>query len=210
MKKIGIMGGTFNPIHLGHLMLAENAHDFCKLDEVWFIPSADPPHKADQKVLAYYHRSRMTELAIEGIPYFVKSDFEAQRHGRSYTAETLRLLHETYPDVEFYFIMGADSLFQIETWYAPEKVMAQAVLLVAVRDHHSLEEMRKQIAHLTEKYHACIELMRMPGIDLSSNFIRQRTANHETIRFFVTEQVRDYIIKNNLYKGDEAQDEIQH
>ena len=88
--------------------------------------------------------------------------------------------------------------------------MAQAVLLVAVRDHHSLEEMRKQIDYLTEKYHACIKLMRMPGIDLSSNFIRQRTANHETIRFFVTEQVRDYIIKNNLYKGDEAQDEIQH
>lgn len=152
----------------------------------------------------------MTELAIEGIPYFVKSDFEAQRHERSYTAETLRLLHEIYPDVEFYFIMGADSLFQIETWYAPEKVMAQARLLVAVRDHHSLEEMQKQIDYLTEKYHASIELMCMPGIDLSSNFIRQRTANHETIRFFVTEQVRDYIIKNDLYKGDETLDEIQY
>ena len=90
MKKVGIMGGTFNPIHLGHLMLAENAYDFCKLDEVWFIPSADPPHKIGQPVLDYIHRSRMTELAIEGIPYFVKYDFEAQRSERSYTAETLR------------------------------------------------------------------------------------------------------------------------
>ena len=137
MKKVGIMGGTFNPIHLGHLMLAENAYDFCKLDEIWFIPSADPPHKIGQPVLDYIHRSRMTELAIKEIPYFKKYDFEAQRSERSYTAETLRLLHKKYPDVEFYFIMGADSLFQLETWYAPERVMAQAILLVAVRNHHS-------------------------------------------------------------------------
>lgn len=127
-----------------------------------------------------------------------------------YTAETLRLLHEAYPDIEFYFIMGADSLFQIETWYAPEKVMAQAILLVAVRDHHPIEEMRRQIAHLTEKYNARIRLMNMPEIDVSSKDIRRRAANQESIRFFVTEAVRDYIIQHDLYKGDEAQDEIQH
>lgn len=199
MKKVGIMGGTFNPIHVGHLMLAENAYAYCGLDEIWFMPSADPPHKKDQDVLGYEHRSRMTELAIEGIPYFKKTDFEAQRHERSYTAETLRLLREKYPDIEFYFIMGADSLFQIETWYEPAKVMAQAALLVAVRDHHSNEEMRKQIEYLTEKYQAKIYLMNMPGIDLSSNLIRHRTANNETIRFFVTESVRKYILEHNLY-----------
>lgn len=208
MKKVGIMGGTFNPIHLGHLMLAENAYDFCKLDEVWFIPSADPPHKIGQPVLDYIHRSRMTELAIEEIPYFVKYDFEAQRSERSYTAETLRLLHKKYPDVEFYFIMGADSLFQLETWYEPEKVMSQAVLLVAVRDHHSHEEMERQIEYLKKKYHAQIRLMNMPGIDLSSNVIRQRAANHETIRFFVTESVRDYILHHNLYEGDGQKDDL--
>lgn len=210
MKKVGIMGGTFNPIHLGHLMLAENAYDFFKLDEVWFIPSADPPHKEKQKVLDYRHRSQMTELAVKDIPYFIKSDFEARRHERSYTAETLRLLHKAYPDIEFYFIMGADSLFHIETWYAPEKVMAQAILLVAVRDHHPVEEMQRQIAHLTEKYNARIRLMNMPEIDVSSKDIRRRAANQESIRFFVTEAVRDYIIQHDLYKGDEAQDEIQH
>ena len=210
MKKVGIMGGTFNPIHLGHLMLAENAYDFCKLDEVWFIPSADPPHKAGQPILDYDHRSRMTELAIEQIPYFIKYDFEAQRSEKSYTAETLRLLRDKYPDVEFYFIMGADSLFQLETWYAPEKVMSQAILLVDVRDHHSRREMEKQIQYLTEKYHAQIRLMSMPGIDLSSNFIRKRAANHETIRFFVTEPVRNYILQHNLYQGDGLQDDIHN
>lgn len=202
MKKIGIMGGTFNPIHVGHLMLAENAYSFCDLDEVWFLPSAEPPHKIQEKVLAYEHRSKMTELAIENIPYFKKSDFETERKEHSYTAETLRLLHERHPDTEFYFIMGADSLFQIETWYEPQNVMARSILLVAVRDHHSSHEMAKQILYLTEKYKARIHLMNMPEIDLSSNLIRKRVASHETIRFFVPDIVRNYIYENNLYAGD--------
>lgn len=202
MKKIGIMGGTFNPIHVGHLMLAENAYACCNLDEVWFLPSADPPHKAEQNVLAYAHRSRMTELAIESIPYFKKSDFETERCERSYTAETLRLLHEKYPNTEFYFIMGADSLFQIETWYEPHNVMSRAILIVAVRDHHSNTEMENQIIYLAKKYQARIHLMNMPGIDLSSKFIRQRVAAHETIRFFVPENVRDYIREHRLYTGE--------
>ena len=202
MKKIGIMGGTFNPIHVGHLMLAENAYDSCGLDEVWFLPSADPPHKSDQDVLDYNKRSRMTELAIESVHYFKKSDFENERKERSYTAETLRLLHEKYPNTEFYFIMGADSLFQIETWYEPHNVMSRAVLLVAVRDHHSKKEMQDQILYLTQKYEAKIHLMNMPGIDLSSNFIRKRVEANETIRFFVPENVRMYIEKHHLYRGE--------
>jgi nicotinate-nucleotide adenylyltransferase len=202
VKKVGIMGGTFNPIHIGHLMLAENAYDFCGLDEVWFIPSAAPPHKTGEPVLDYNHRSCMTELAIRDIPYFIKSDFEAQRHEQSYTSETLRLLHQKYPDTEFYFIMGADSLFQLESWHEPAKVMAQAILLVAVRDHHSESEMYQQINYLTEKYHGRIQLMNMPGIDLSSKLIRQRAANNETIRFFIPEAVRQYILQHHLYKED--------
>lgn len=201
MKKIGIMGGTFNPIHYGHLMLAENAYDSMKLDEIWFMPSADPPHKSGQAILPYSYRSEMTELAIRDVPYFIKSDFESQRSKPSYTAETLRLLHEQYPNTEFYFIMGADSLFQLETWYQPEKVMAQAILLVAVRDHHSTEEMHQQIDYLQNKYNARIQLMDMPGVDLSSVLIRKRVENQQTIRFFVPEKIRKYIIEHHLYEG---------
>lgn len=210
MKKVGIMGGTFNPIHVGHLMLAENAYAYCGLDEVWFMPSANPPHKKDQVVLEYVHRSHMTELAIQNVPYFKKTDFETLRQENSYTAETLRLLKEIYPDTEFYFIMGADSLFQIETWYEPAMVMARATLLVAVRDHHSMEEMKKQIDYLTDKYNANICLMNMPEIGLSSNLIRNRVANHNTIRFFVPESVREYILKNSLYAGDVMENEIHN
>lgn len=201
MKKVGIMGGTFNPIHVGHLMLAENAYAFCGLDEIWFMPSADPPHKTNQNVLEYHHRSQMTELAIEFVPYFKLSNFETLRKEYSYTAETLRLLHEEYPDTEFYFIMGADSLFQIETWYEPHNVMARAVLIVAVREHHSMNEMKTQINYLHDKYHAHIELINMPGIDLSSHFIRERVSKSETIRYFVPENVRQYIYDHHLYKG---------
>ena len=202
MKKVGIMGGTFNPIHVGHLMLAENAYACENLDEIWFIPSADPPHKKEENVLNYEFRSQMTELAIRNIPYFVKYDFEAQRKAYSYTAETLRLLQQLYPDNEFYFIMGADSLFQIETWYEPASVMARAVLLVAVRDHYSTQEMKKQISYLTEKYDARIHLMNMPEIDISSRMIRNRVKNRETIRFFVPEVVREYILSHHLYEGE--------
>lgn len=199
MKKIGIMGGTFNPIHYGHLMLAESAYDFCQLDQIWFIPSADPPHKMDMDVLAYEYRSQMTELAVQEVPYFRKYDFENKRNEPSYTSETLRLLKENYPEMEFYFIMGADSLFQLETWHEPEKIMARAALIVAVRDHYSKEEMKKEIDYLAGKYDAKIHLMDMPGTDLSSALIRKRVKNHRTIRFFVPEKVRKYIGIHGLY-----------
>ena len=202
MKRIGIMGGTFSPIHYGHLMLAENAYDRMNLDEIWFIPSADPPHKDSNAVLEYQHRSAMTELAIEDIPYFIRYDFEIKRDAPSYTSETLRLLHEAYPDYKFYFIMGADSLFQLETWYEPEKVMSRAVLLAAVRDHHSDEEMNQRIQYLKDKYHADIQLINMPEIAISSDLIRSRVRNHQSIRFFVPESVRQYIIDHRLYEGN--------
>ena len=141
----------------------------------------------------------MTELAVRDIPYFLKYDFENKRNEPSYTSETLRLLKADYPEMEFYFIMGADSLFQLETWHEPEKVMAQAGLIVAVRDHHSLEEMQKQIDHLTDKYGARIQLMDMPGTDVSSALIRKKIKNHRTIRFLVPESVREYIQSHDLY-----------
>lgn len=210
MKKIGIMGGTFSPIHLGHLMLAENAYDFMDLDEIWFIPSADPPHRSGQIVMSYAHRSRMTELAIAPVPYFIKSDFEASRKGPSYTAETLRLLRGLYPENIFYFVMGADSLFQLEDWYEPERVMSQAILLVAARDRHSKEELHRQIRYLEDKYEARIYLMHMPEMDLSSALIRERIKNHQSIRFLVPEEVRSYIICHHLYEEGADENEIHH
>ena len=131
MRRIGIMGGTFDPIHNGHLAVGRQAYREYQLDEVWFMPSGHPPHKKDHAVTDAADRCAMTRLAIRNDPYFRFSDFEVRREGNTYTAQTLTLLRRQYPDVRFYFIIGADSLFEIESWYMPEKIMEQAVILVA-------------------------------------------------------------------------------
>ena len=135
MRRIGILGGTFDPVHNGHLLLGEQAYREYGLDEIWFMPSHVPPHKKDHLITDGAARIRMLELATESIPYFTVSDFEMGREGNTYTAQTLALLKEAYPDIEVYFIIGADSLYQLESWYHPEQVMAQAVLLVSGRTY---------------------------------------------------------------------------
>ena len=149
MAKIGILGGTFDPIHNGHLALGKQAYEQFSLDEIWFMPSGHPPHKKGRLVTEGKEREDMVKLAIASVPYFVYSDFELKREGNTYTAQTLSLLKEVYPQHEFYFIIGADSLYEIEQWYHPEMVMKQAVLLVAARsyekDHPDFE---KQVKYL--------------------------------------------------------------
>ena len=144
MADIGILGGTFDPIHKAHLALGRQAYEQFHLDAVWFMPSNHPPHKKDHSVTAGEIRREMVSLAVRGIPGFVCSDFELRREGNTYTAKTLSLLSKEFPGDRFYFIIGADSLYEIESWYHPETVMALAVLLVAVRpyeqDHPSLEQ----------------------------------------------------------------------
>ena len=135
MRRVGILGGTFDPVHNGHLLLGEQAYREYGLDEIWFMPSHVPPHKKDHHITDGAARIRMLELATESVPYFLVSDFEMGREGNTYTAQTLALLKEAYPDIEVYFIIGADSLYQLESWYHPEQVMAQAVLLVSGRTY---------------------------------------------------------------------------
>lgn len=133
MARIGIMGGTFDPIHNVHLMLGIQAYREYHLDSVWYMPSKCPPHKSDHVVTSTKDRCEMVRQAVHPYPFMVFSDFELLREGNTYTADTLRLLHESYPEHEFFFIIGADSLFNIEKWYHPEQVLTQAVFLVAGR-----------------------------------------------------------------------------
>lgn len=155
MAKIGILGGTFDPVHNGHLALGKQAYEQFKLDEIWFMPSGHPPHKKSRLVTQGKEREDMVKLAIASVPYFVYSDFELKREGNTYTAQTLTLLREAYPQHEFYFIIGADSLYEIEQWYHPELVIKQAVLLAAARpyekEHPNFE---KQVKYLQEKFDA--------------------------------------------------------
>lgn len=198
-KRIGILGGTFNPIHYSHLILAVNAYDQYKLDEVLIIPAGQPPHKQNEDIIAEEHRVKMIKLAIEDQPYIRLSSIELNRETLSYTSVTLQELVDENPDTEYYFIMGADSMFQIETWNQPATIMRLANILVATRYSVSDEILDEQIRYLNEKYSARIFRLPIPNIDLSSKMIRERIRHGQTIKFFIPKKVEEYIYDNHLY-----------
>ena len=200
-KKTGIMGGTFDPIHIGHLILGEYAFEQFALDKVLFMPSGNPPHKKEMKNRASNeHRIRMTALAIGDNPHFELSLEEMNREGYIYTNETLRRLKEKEPETEFYFIMGADSLLQFDDWKNPQIIADLAVLLVAVRDHIQADAMSERIREVASRYHADVRLLNVPNIDVSSTEIRKRIMSGLSCRYYLPDSVIDYIGKNRIYR----------
>ena len=198
-RRIGLMGGTFDPVHYVHLMLAENAYTQYDLDEVVLLPSGDPPHKTKRHITSAAMRYDMLRLASEGIPYFTISEMEIRRNGYSYSAQTLTELRAQHPDTDYYFIMGGDSIFQIETWYHPEIVMKSCIILAAIRDQVSMTDFEARIAYLEKTYGADIRLLNLPDMMLSSSEMRRRVAEGKSIRFMTPDPVIDYIKSNNLY-----------
>ena len=198
-KRIGIMGGTFDPVHMVHLTLAENAYHSFGLDEVLMLPNGDPPHKTDKIITPAVHRLAMLQLAVEGIPYFRISDMEIRRKGYSYSSVTLEELKKAHPDTDYYFIMGADSLFQIETWHEPAVIMADCVILAAMRNHTPDDVFKKQMDYLEAKYHADIRFLNIPDLALSSSELRHRARAHLLIRFMVTVGVWVDLATHQLY-----------
>lgn len=196
-KKIGILGGTFNPIHNGHILLAKNTCAQFNLDEILVIPSANPPHKREQPVLDISHRCEMVKLAIQNEPDLIFSDIEARRVGYSYTADTLTELKDVYDRI--YFIVGADSLFLIDKWYHPEITMRIATLVVANRNHYQDSEIADQIRYLTDKYGAKIEILNAFDSPVSSSQIRANVSKGISIEGLVPKAVEEYITKNKLY-----------
>ena len=203
MKKIGIFGGTFNPIHLVHLMIAETAIEAAGLEEVLFIPSGCSYMKDPAEIVSNKHRVRMTGLALEDNPRFALSTIEIDREGNSYTCETLMELKEKYPEQEYYLIIGADNLFTIEEWKNPQQIFDNCKVLAAVRGAKKTADMEKQVAYLEEKFGAKIELLPIKHIDISSSMIREKIESQKSVRYIVPEKVRQYIIKNKLYQNEE-------
>lgn len=199
-RKIGILGGTFNPIHLAHLLMAEYALEAVELDKVLIMPSGISYLKKDMNVLPASQRLKMVELSIKDNPDLIASDMEIRREGNTYTYETLKELKALYPRITFYFIVGADCLFTIENWVEPKQIFENCVLLAAGRNSTSNDRMLAKKKELEEKFDANIILMDFPEINLSSTTIRDNIKCGKSIRYMVTDEVRDYIYNNQLYK----------
>ncbi len=198
-KKVGIIGGTFNPIHLGHLLLAEWAKEKMTLDEVLFIPTGNSYMKKDTPILPGKERLHMVNLAIKNRKDFMSSDIEVKRSGNTYTYETLEILKKDNPNTEYYFIVGADCLFSIEKWVHPEKILKNCTLIAATRSDVPIEALNQKAEELTKLYQGNILLISFPNIDISSSSIRERLLERKSIRYMVPDDVITYIDEKNFY-----------
>lgn len=198
-RKTGIMGGTFNPIHFGHLLLAETAFYQFGLDEVLIMPNKNPYYKKMTNSVTEKDRVEMVRLAIEDNDHFRFSKEELNRDGTTYTVETLENLTKANPDCDYYFIMGADSLYHIESWKEPAKILDMAVIVVAGRGGGPSGALQSQIEYIENKYEATIYQLNSPSLEISSNDIRRRVREGESIRYLLPKKVSDYIYANGLY-----------
>ena len=202
--RVGILGGTFDPVHTGHLVLAEHAADGLALDIVLFIPAGDPWRKEHTPAPAQ-HRLAMLKLAVEGNDRFGISDIELRRAGPTYTADTLESLAAERLDDEFWFIVGADALADLPNWHEPERILRHATLAVAPRDAGPplTREGRAALTQQVDGYEDRIARFDMPQIDISSTRIRDRVAVGRSIRYLVPDAVRAYITHHGLYRDHE-------
>lgn len=225
MMKIGIYGGTFNPVHNGHIKLAENAKRLCELDKVIFLPSGDSYMKSN--VLPGHQRYQMVSLALKGMDRMEVSDLEIRRRGASYSFETMEEFRCIYPEEELFFLLGEDSLRMIELWKEPSRLMRQCNLIVATRKPDASNrqyypddtftgaaadnqdvcavnmELWQYIRYLEEKYHTRIYCINMQNM-ISSSQIREAAAAGKPIDGMVPDEVRDYINQQHLYQSAEV------
>lgn len=188
--KIGIMGGTFNPIHIGHLILANSALEELKLDKVLFMPSKRPPHKENDVILDEETRCNIVLASIADNPKFELSDIELKRDKTTYTVDTLNELKDSG---ELYFIMGADSYINLEKWYKYEEIFKLATIVVGVRKDMYSNELDELKAYYQNKYNARIHILSMPNIEVSSTDLRNRFIDNKSIKYFVNDEVIDIL-----------------
>jgi nicotinate-nucleotide adenylyltransferase len=206
--KIGVFGGSFDPIHLGHLILAENCREQIGLDQVLFMPCAMSPHKLDGAHGSDRQRLEMLDLAIGGHREFVRSDMEIKRGGTSYTVETLQALTVQNPENEWFFLMGADSLESFSSWREPEEILRLAKPIIVARPGAEPVNLSLLEPLSSAGYVESIKELRVesPLIDISSTKIRQRVSESSSIRFLVPRSVEKYIETQKMYPPAEPSD----
>lgn len=195
-QRIGIYGGSFDPVHFGHLLLAETARETCQLDCVWFVPAPSPPHKPERSLLPIKHRIEMLELATAGIPEFVVQDLESRRNGPSYTVQTLAAIREERPEDELFFLMGADSLHDLPTWRQPERIAELATIVAVNRGG----QQPKSPTELPKQVQERVVIVDMPACGIASTRLRSNVRTGESIRFQVPRSVERLIAERGWYR----------
>ena len=199
MKRYGIIGGTFNPIHNAHLYIAYEAMRQLNLDKVIFMVAGVPPHKLNEEIVEAPARLKMVNLAIEGYDKFEASDYEIKKSGLSYTYETLEDFKSN--DIDLFFITGADCLRDIEKWKNPDRILKASKFVVFNRGGYSIENLNNQKCYIEKKYNTEILFLNTINLELSSTMIRERIICNERVDFFIPPNVLEYIKKNNIYKS---------
>lgn len=202
MASIGLLGGTFNPIHLGHLRLAEEAREQYRLERIWFIPNPSPPHRPRGSVLApAEERFRLVELAVESNPYFEVSRVELDHTGLAYTVETVERLRESHPEHTFHFLTGADSLLR-NSWRELDRLLGMLGSFVAARrPGFDWSELERHLESLELHNRERIVRFDMPALEISASDLRLRRREGRSIRYLVPEAVRLRILQAGLYSG---------
>ena len=201
--RLGVFGGTFDPVHLGHLILAEQCREQAKPDQVLFVPAARPPHKLNHEMTKFDQRVEMLQLAISGHPVFRVDEIEKNRPGPSYTYLTLEELRQQHPAVELYLIVGADSLNDLPQWVQPRRILELATLLVVPRPGWEMAELEtlQQSLSLPADFPLRLQMIHAPLIDIASREVRQRIAQRRSVRYLIPRAVEAYIADKDLYQS---------
>jgi nicotinate-nucleotide adenylyltransferase len=200
MARIGLFGGAFDPVHVGHLILAERCREEAKLDEVWLVPSYKPPHKAERQMSRFDARVEMTELAITGQPRFCVSQIERELPSPSYTVSTVMELKSRHPGHQFSLIVGADSLVDLPTWYHPQELVQEVELIVVPRPGNEVMS-ADRLAALLHVPEVRLTVVPCPLMEIASRDLRRRVQESRSIRYLVPRAVEEYIREKKLYVG---------
>jgi nicotinate-nucleotide adenylyltransferase len=199
--RVGVFGGTFDPVHFGHLILAEQAREQGRLDEVWFVPAARPPHKSESELTRFDQRAEMLDLAIAGHAAFRVLDLEIERPGPSYTVDTLTELHHNSPQADLWLLVGSDTLVDLGSWHEKERLAELAGLLIMARPGHAIPDANRVRDELGMRPGSPLrmETVDAPLIDISSRDLRGRAAAGRSLRYFLPRSVEVYIKEKHLY-----------
>ncbi len=202
--RVGLFGGTFDPVHMGHLVLAEQCREQGRLDQVWFVLAPRPPHKTDQVVTRFDQRAEMLQLALAGNPAFRVEEIENELDGPSYTVRTVSELRRRHPETDFWLLLGGDTLRDLPSWRDPEQVVAQVGLLVTGRPGVLLptaQEVREALPGLPAEVPLRLQVVEAPLLEISSRDLRERAAGGRSIRYLVPRAVEVYVQDKRLYIG---------